>query len=285
MEKGRIKVMWYNVLRGFHKKELNGFTFEPERLKAVKRVVATANPDILFIGEGDFNPKCKIKGERIKTIDYQKEFNYPYFYYSEPDETSRKGEVILSKIPFVAENLSEGNYSTTNYTNIKASFNINNKKVNLNIVHPYPTISEDEKAKFIKKVLAKSKNPYLLLGDFNALSPEDKYKEEELFKLFYLFSKDKEAALNNVKGSIQTLMIKEIIKHGLIDTFKAKNKCQVITLPTKKYSPFDDKPTGIRLDYIFCSKDFNVVESGIIQNKLADIASDHYPIYADLELK
>lgn len=202
MEKGRIKVMWYNILRGFHKKELNGFTFEPERLKAVKKVVANVNPDILFIGEGDFNPKCKIKGERIKTIDYQKEFNYPY----------------------------------------------------------------------------------LLLGDFNALSPEDKYKEEELFKLFYLFSKDKEAALNNVKGSIQTLMIKEIIKHGLIDTFKEKNKCQVITLQTKKYSPFNDKSIGIRLDYIFCSKDFNILESGIIQNKLTDIASDHYPIYAVLEL-
>ena len=282
----KIKIAWYNVLRGFHKKESDSsFTFELKRLNSAKKIIKKLNPDILFIGEGDFNPRCKIQGQKIKIIDYKKEFNFPYFYYSKPDKTSRKGEVILSKIKFIAKNLSKGNYSNENYTDIKCFFKLNKKKINVEIVHPYPTIPEKEKAKFIHQILIKAKNPYLLIGDFNALSPEDKYKKENLFKLFSQMSKNKKSAWKNVNESTKALMIKEVLKYGLIDTFKAKNKKQMITLPTKNYSPFKDKKIGIRLDYIFCSRDFKVLNSGIIKNKLTDMASDHYPAYAVLEIK
>jgi len=280
----KIKIVWYNVLRGFHKKESDGsFTFEKSRLESAKKIIAKLNPDIVFIGEGDFNPLCKIKGTKIKTIDYQKEFGFPFVYYSKPDETSRKGEVILSRIQFTTKNLSEGNYGTENFTDIRCYFKIDEKEICLDVVHPYPTITEEEKAKWIKKVLYDS-NPDILLGDFNALSPEDKYKKEILFELFSQMNKDKEAVMKNVNGSLQNLMIKAVLEYGLIDTYNFKNETQVNTFPTKAYSPFEDKSIGIRLDYLFCSKKFHVIESGIIQNSLTDVASDHYPIYALLEI-
>ena len=170
-----LKICWYNVLRGFNKKELDGsFTFELKRLDACKKIIKLIKPDLFFIGEWDFNPRCKIKGEKIRIINYKKEFNFPYVYYSKPDKTSRKGEVILSKIPFTSKNFSKGNYSVKNYTDIKSSFKIENNKIHIEVVHPYPTIPEKEKANFIKKILSKSKTPYILLGDFNALSPSDK---------------------------------------------------------------------------------------------------------------
>ena len=46
-----------------------------------------------------------------------------------------------------------------------------------------------------------------------------------------------------------------------------------------------DKGSGIRIDYIFCSTDFKVLDSVIVKNKLTELASDHYPIYSVLEIK
>ena len=39
-----------------------------------------------------------------------------------------------------------------------------------------------------------------------------------------------------------------------------------------------------RVDYIFCSKDFKILDSNIIKNKLTEKASDHYPITATVEI-
>ena len=147
----KIKVGWYNVLRGFHNKKPDGsFTFEPRRLEAARMVISVMNPDILFIGEGDFNPLCKIKGPKIKTVDYQKEFNFPYVYYSKPDETSRKGEVILSRFPMGINNFSE-----KDMTYLKTWFVIEGKKINIDVIHPHPLTKEIEKAEWVGKILDK----------------------------------------------------------------------------------------------------------------------------------
>jgi len=276
-----IKIVWYNVLRGFHKKEEDGsLTFEPKRLEATKKIISKLNPDILFLGEADFNPNCKFKGPKTQIVDYGKIFKYKHVYYSKTDKTSRKGEAIFSKFPFKAKYLSKGEN-----THIKSIFSINLKKINIDIIHPYPTISEKEKTKWVDKVLSASIKPHILLGDLNALSPNDKYKPRNLFKMFFPMQKDKKLTDKNVKDSLQTLMIRKVLNAGLIDTFKEKNNQQEITFPTKKYSPFKDKSVGIRIDYIFCSDNFKVLESGIDKNKLSEIASDHYPIYANLELE
>ena len=275
----KLKIAWYNVLRGFHKKELNGtFTFEKKRLDAAKKIISNLKPDILFIGEGDFNPRCKIKGPKIKQIDYQKIFKYPYVYYSKPDKTSRTGEVFLSKFPLKSKNFSKGNE-----TYIRNWINVSGKKINIDMVHPYPTISEKEKARWIGEILNKKETPYVLLGDFNAFSPGDKYKLSELVKEFTAFQGSKEKAKKNAKDALKYLMVKKVISKKLIDTYKNFNKKFEGTLPTKKYAV--DKAGKIRIDYIFCSKDFKVLKSGIIKNKLTEMASDHYPIYAVLELK
>ena len=279
----KLKIVWYNVLRGFHKKESDGtFTFEKKRLNATKKVISKLRPDILFIGEGDFNPKCKIKGPKIQKIDYQNIFNYPHVYYSKPDKTSRKGEVVLSKFPIKAKNLSTGSN-----THIKNWFYIAGKKINIDVIHPYPTISEKEKAKWVADILNKKEMPHILLGDFNAFSPKDKYKHKfsTIVKEFTAFQGSKEKAMKNAEGSLKCLMLKKIISKGLIDTYLQCNKKYEGTLPTKNYALFKNKSGTMRIDYIFCSKKFKVLDAGIIKNKLTEKASDHYPIYAVLEIK
>lgn len=276
----KIKIGWYNVLRGFHNKKPDGsFTFEPRRLEAARNVITVMRPDILFIGEGDFNPLCKIKGPKIKTIDYQKEFNFPYVYYSKPDETSRKGEVILSRFPIGINNFSE-----KDITYLKTWFLIEGKKVNIDLIQPYPTILEKDKAEWVTKVLDKIEEPYILLGDFNALSPRDRYKVDVLTKEFTAFNGSKEKAEANARDILSCAMLKKVISAGLTDSYYVCNEKYDSTIPTKRYNITDNK-TGMRIDYIFCSRTIRVLKSGIVKNKLADMASDHYPIFAYVEIR
>ncbi len=282
----KIKVAWYNVLRGFHKKEKDGtFTFEKKRMESAKKIISKLNLDILFIGEGDFNPRCKISGPKIRIIDYKKEFKFPYVYYSKPDKTSRKGEVILSKIKI--EKVSDFSVKKTpDSTFIKTWFKISNKKINIDVIHPYPTILEKDKAEWVGNVLKTKEEPYILLGDFNALSPKDKknYKFSEFVKEFMALGLNKEDAERAIKDRLKFLMLKRVISENLTDSYLALNKKYKGTLPTKKYVLFKDKTGTIRIDYLFCSKQFKILESGILKNSLTEMASDHYPIYALLEL-
>jgi endonuclease/exonuclease/phosphatase family metal-dependent hydrolase len=275
-----IKVGWYNVLRGFHNKKPDGsFSFEPRRLEAARNVIRVMNPDILFIGEGDFNPLCKIKGPKIKTVDYKKEFGFPYVYYSKPDETSRKGEVILSHFPFTTEN-----FSIKDNTYIKSHFVIDGKKINMDLIHPHPKVLEKQKAEWVGKVLERKEEPYILLGNFNALSPKDRYKVDVLTKEFTAFNESKEKAEANARDILSCAMLKKVIDSDLVDSYYVRNEKYDSTMPTKRYNVTDNK-TGMRIDYIFCSKTIRVLKSGIVKNKLAEMASDHYPIFAYVEIR
>ena len=65
--------------------------------------------------------------------------------------------------------------------------------------------------------------------------------------------------------------------------YKIKNNKFDFTIPTDLMSK--NKNGAIRMDYIFCTEDFNVLDSGIIKNNLTEMVSDHYPVYAVLEVK
>jgi|GEM_PF-1287181 len=272
----KIKVMWYNVLRGFHKKEEDGtFTFEKERLEATKKIVGAIEPDILVLGEADFGPLSTIECENVVKMDYQKLFDYPFSFYTQV--TERKGEVVLSKFP-----LDGKSNSTELFSNIRCKIKVLKKEVVMDIIHPYPKLPEAEKANKILSVLKDKFEWYILLGDFNALSPEDAYSIEELTEGFRLSRK--EGAEENAKDAVQCLMIKEVLKKGMIDAFRAKNKERGDSFPTKRYDVLKNNFGSMRLDYLFCSPNIKVVECMILRNKLSEIASDHYPIYAILEL-
>ena len=79
-------------------------------------------------------------------------------------------------------------------------------------------------------------------------------------------------------------MLKRVISENLIDSYLACNKKYQGTLPTKNYALSKNKTGTMRIDYLFCSKEFKVLESGILKNNFSELASDHYPIYALLEL-
>ena len=96
------------------------------------------------------------------------------------------------------------------------------------------------------------------------------------------WSKFEKNAEKTIKEMLKRDAVKFVLSKGLIDTHKTKNKVFDFSIPTDFLSK--DKSSGIRIDYIFCSEEFKVLNSGIIKNRFTEEASDHYPIFAELEI-
>ncbi len=271
----KIKIMQYNIRTGFRTFN-EPYDYEGDRIELAKKIIRKEKPDILILNEAYFESKNKIE----ILMDYQKIFGFPFYAHGNYENGLSLfwGDALLSKYPITeVTNKSKGMAGL-----FRTKINVNDKALNLDITHvsPIPAITSKKQAAFIKNILKDKKENYVLSGDFNSLSPKDNYKEENLINAWSKFEKN---AKKLIKEMLKRDAIKYVLSKGLVDTYKKKNKKFDFTIPTDFLSK--DKGSGIRIDYIFCSKDFKVLESGIIKNKLTEKASDHYPIYAILELK
>lgn len=262
--------MEYNILHGFHSVE-SPFEHEKERQDQVIKIVKEKNPDILILTEA-----CYGKKFMDVFVDYKKLFNFPYYYHANKDH--EHGVSVLSKYP-----LSDSqNFSFGKVHFVRSKINLEKKIINLDVVHPHPSLSEEEKERFIGGVLRDFKTPYILVGDLNVCSFKDNYSKKEMIEGFSKISKYAEKIVSNLLSFETT---KKIESFKLIDTYKKIHKKEDnvnFTVPTDLLSK--DKSTGMRCDFIFCSKNFQVIESEIIKNKLTESASDHYPIYSILKI-
>lgn len=265
-----IKVMTYNVLHGFHKSS-PPFEFEKDRLALAKKIVSEQNPDVLVLTEA-----CYGKEFKGSFVDYQREFGFPHHYHANRD--CEHGVSLLSRFPITQAD----NFSFNRAHFLRAKIDLEGKVVNVDVVHPHPSLSEDEKARFIRSVLRDFKTPYILAGDFNAVSPRDNYDKDDMIRSFSRFS---DHARETVERLLTFRMIGEVERLGLIDTYTALHKDDVVnfTAPTDLLST--DKGSGMRCDYIFCSDDFSVEDAGVIKSPDTEKASDHHPIYAILNLR
>src|SRR6185503_6159061 len=63
---------------------------------------------------------------------------------------------------------------------LRATLDCEGRPLHVDLVHPSPSITELERVQAFEPLLATARRPYLLLGDFNALSDEDPYHQETL---------------------------------------------------------------------------------------------------------
>ena len=89
-------------------------------------------------------------------------------------------------------------------------------------------------------------------------------------------------ANSKMEDMLECKAIKAVRRVGLQDTFTLLNKKWDYTIPTDVLSK--KKESGIRIDYIFCSSDINVLDASIIKNSWTEKASDHYPVTATIEI-
>tara|TARA_Y100000034_G_C6879639_1_gene402824 strand:- start:1077 stop:1973 length:897 start_codon:yes stop_codon:yes gene_type:complete len=297
----KLKVMAYNIFFGFHK--IGGFEnghmllqLEPERVKAVVKTVLKEDPDILFLTEAWYQD----------LVDYRKIF--PQFKAAFGDGK----HFLFSKYPLTARKIfMEKRVPDKAYTSAK--INLGKKKVHFIGVHPSHSgmhhtnekVRTDIFRKIFKKVV-KSKKNLIMAGDFNSLSPRDKYNAKALIdgNLKWSMKHDEYLGLseeeeeNMTKPQLRKHMRKYWKKHideyltagvikyveseGLIDAHKNLPRAQRYTNPTKM-DRIDDGQKW-RIDYIFITPDIKVKSAKIPKNKLTEIASDHYPIIAEFEI-
>ena len=230
-------------------------------MELAKKVVDKENPDIIVLTEACYGGPNSFN----VNMDYQKIFNYPYGYFGKWGEYEW-GNFLLSKYPIKCKTIPFGER-----TAIQSEISVDNKKIYLDIIHPYPEWIEDEKIEFTKLLLKKIKKPYFLVGDFNSLSDEDVYERKKLIKGFKKFYKKPIQAVDRL---LERKFIPYLKSVGLRDTFDKDSRSY--TIPTGIYGK--DKSSAMRIDFIFASSDVESLETKIIKNKLTEFASDHYPI-------
>lgn len=140
--------------------------------------------------------------------------------------------------------------------------------------------TEDERLAEISSILkaVESHPRTILMGDLNALSPHDTY-EHLTWERMNSVQRDKFTTDRRLRFDT----IEKIEAAGFVDTAVARGCNHLPTSPTA--ITHDIAHADTRLDYIFVSKSLAeaVVDYRVVRNPNTEIASDHYPVVAELK--
>ncbi len=285
-ENMKLKVLSYNIKDGFYNSLFQNPNpqYQSEREKLAKKVVSEYNPDVLVLPEA-CSYRENTKTDRVQ--DYQKIFgkkNFPFVGYADMFQDGIFGVAVLSKYPMTTEDLSDhGRALVRSYIDLP-----NNRRITLDGLHLMPSeknrngCNSKDKAKWLRGKIEKVQTPYILAGDFNGLSPQDTYDRNKMLKGFNSLPWIKpDVSSWIVDDLLKSEEIKQVLSKGMIDSYKKVQAKQDYTLPTNLNGSTTDSAS--RVDYVFCSADIKVKDAGIIKSESAEMASDHYPVFAELE--
>jgi endonuclease/exonuclease/phosphatase family metal-dependent hydrolase len=263
----QLKIMTYNILVGFHGDKR---VFNPKRLKHAQRVVRAEKPDILVLVEAHFGKPNK---EKI-LLNYKKLFPFPYYAYAQRRRNGSSGVCLLSKFPIV----SHKRLRLEKTPGLRAVLRVNEKRLHVDAVHLHPWIADTRKITSMRPHLTSRKHPYLVTGDFNSLSDEDKYDKQKYIKAFRTFTllKGDSEALRFLKRKF----IPFLRASGLRDAMPKKRRTH--TIPTDWLSK--NKNSAMRIDYCFVSSDILVKDAYVVQTRDAEYGSDHRPICTIIDI-
>lgn len=123
--------------------------------------------------------------------------------------------------------------------------------------------------------------PTVLMGDLNSLSSQDIAIIDEALSVFYRQNPDLEDDFKPVIGEMQRgEVVKELGSLGLIDSASSYEP----TFPTKLF-PSNNVHPFLRLDYCFYSPQLRVTNFEVPKKALFEVASDHLPIFFDVEIE
>ncbi len=124
--------------------------------------------------------------------------------------------------------------------------------------------------------------PAFIVGDLNALSPHDvgAYTPER-----WLPRRRARHSLAGSPGTLDTRAVSALEACELVDLFRGEaGQAAAPTALTRLGEGFLDYQ--VRIDYVFATRSLaeRVVRRERVDGELADAASDHYPLYIDVEL-
>ena len=253
----KLRIASYNILNGGE-----------DRINLLSEVIRDINPDICGILE------AVGWDETYKEI-FAEKIGFKKFHIGKAN--SKYNIAIISKVDFEVIDMRE--HVRHVIVKVLITEGAYNNSV-IYFVHLSP-INEDDRIKEVQYLLEsidKGSN-ILIMGDLNSLSPHDSYNKE---KLYGMLKKE-----NMVKYGVDQLrfdVVNFLEENNFIDSriyLKKKFEASVPTPSVK--DPHHLYP--IRIDYAFAHKDWikNIKTSDFLKNIKTDKASDHYPIFIDLD--
>ncbi|MBA2538941.1 MAG: endonuclease/exonuclease/phosphatase family protein, partial [Deltaproteobacteria bacterium] len=232
-------------------------------------------PDVIALTEAAY---CGAAG-RIIRHDFATMFALPHVATAgfEGEWTN----VLVSRFPILHAERHELGRSPSGIqpSALRTILDVGGRSVHVDIVHPSPHVPEAERVAAVAPLLETHQTPYIMLGDFNALSDEDPYTREGLRAQMLDHVVEPDAIVTQM---LERQLIRSIRARGLVDSLAVEARGH--TIPTQLERGIATQGAQIRIDYIFVSSEFRVVDSQIVRRAPADEVSDHYPVVATLAL-
>lgn len=271
----KLKVMSYNIWNGFD------WGKDTDRKSDLIDWVNTQNPDVLALQE-----LCGYTQEKL--LADAKSWGHDY---AKILKTTGYSVGITSKEPIevkekILDNMHHGALHCKVYD------------IDIFIIHfsPFSHQKRREEAKIIQgkiSELSTGQNKYLVLGDFNALSPFDAH----LYKTNPTLLENKRASeiehehvRNLLDGELDYGVLGSFLGYPLIDVVQRFTSSwdDRVSCPTQVFESEkgEERPFGsTRIDYILSSPFLatKCIKAGVLNKKETFYLSDHYPVMAEFD--
>lgn len=248
-----MHVIQYNLYEGCH---------EPERFKRLKDWLAEKCPDVIGFNElNSWHPNTFEK--------FTKEAGWPYCTLFK----MKKSPFLIglaSKFPINLLNRNEQNFH-------HGFLHIKTNGVHFIVTHlsPADAVQREQEAATLADLCRKIKEPLMLMGDLNTLSPYDEKIYMETLDILLNHRKLSKKFLKN--SQINNRPMEMLLKSGLKDLL-AGSKFQP-TVPTS----FNTDPMHtikLRLDYMLANDALQkrIRTANVMIDPSTEAISDHYPI-------
>lgn len=132
-----------------------------------------------------------------------------------------------------------------------------------------------------------SKQNWLIMGDFNTLSPADSanYSDGRMVENYLKYEKKYAPIKKLADNKLDYTVIEEVLANGFTDALKKTTPQFVKTVHPKRFEPTTGTDVTSRIDFIFVSKDLvkSIATARVIADDFTNNYSDHYPVLLDLK--
>ena len=228
----QLTLMTYNIQQGVD-------LFGNKNNEGQLAFIAGINPDILCVQESDI---CRISGGNSDIVRYFAEKLGFFSYYGPKTVTGTFGTAILSRFPL------DSCRTIFTYSNVDeigtavAKISVDNQDILIINSHPAGNVKARESHINVVAKLAEENEMVVAAGDYNFRQESPYYK--------LIASK-----LNNAWQTKYPSGIGTVDMNKLDESFKDRNRSSGILIPGGKIEMTD------RIDHIFLSKDFKVLEA------------------------
>ncbi|MGK5094646.1 endonuclease/exonuclease/phosphatase family protein [Deltaproteobacteria bacterium TL4] len=288
----QLKVMTYNVHQGFN----NAGKIDPRLfLQTIRKV----DPDIIGLQESDSSRLISANYDLVLWLS--RKLNM-YYYFGPKTKQQIYGVSLLSKYPLKDTQTTFLESKEDQRVSIEATITYQNTDIRLIVVHlGLSVIDRFNQTRFLlEEKVKKSTLPVILMGDFNTEAWEDFTSLQKAFdpndpwyqhRITDFQKQMKQNQTEDVASKAKAAHFQGLpdFHEFLIDSWEWKNpdKIAFSWIDTKEGIgvPFEKLSPPVRIDYIWVPKTFDILDSAIVGEREAKLASDHLPLFSILRLK